>query len=173
MKWAKSRNVKNCLRSSRSLGTPASGWRAASSETIRGDADPTWCTCSSALGRPAMKDWRLTPGSVSADHLLGDIGDREPVALDLLPVDEHRRGRVDPRLGRRVLGGGDPALELHVLDAGAYVGLGGACLHGQVDEVVLAREGTVLVRLVVEQQVVELLGDLGARGVQDDRERVG
>ena len=71
MKCAKSRNVKNCLSSSRSLGTPASGWRAASSETIRGDADPTWCTCSSALGRPAMKDWRLTPGSVSAggpDH---------------------------------------------------------------------------------------------------------
>ena len=28
--------------------------RAASSATIRGDAEPTWCTCSSALGRPAM-----------------------------------------------------------------------------------------------------------------------
>src|SRR6478609_8414740 len=173
MKWAKSRKVKNSRSASRSDGTPAAGWRAASSETIRGDADPTWCTCSSALGRPAMKDWRLTPGSVSADHLLGDIGDREPVALDLLAVDEDRRGRVDPGLGRRVLGGVEPALELHVLDAGAYVGLGRPRLHGQVDEVVLARERTVLGRLVVEEQVVELLGDLGTRGVQDDRERVG
>ena len=54
MKCAKSRNVKNSLSASRSLGTPASGWRAASSETIRGDADPTWWTCSSAFGRPAM-----------------------------------------------------------------------------------------------------------------------
>ena len=65
MKWAKSRKVKNSLSPSRSEGTPAPGWRAASSETIRGDADPTWWTCSSAFGRPAMKFWRLTPRSVS------------------------------------------------------------------------------------------------------------
>ena len=107
-----------------------------------------------------MKDARLTPGSVSADHPLGDIGDREPVALDLLPVDEDRRGPVDSVLGRSVPGGVDPALELHVLDAGAYVGLGRARLHGEVDEVVLARERTLLRGLVVEEQVVELLGDL-------------
>src|SRR5215212_7641644 len=30
----------------------------ASSDTIPGDADPTWWTCSSALGSPAMNDDR-------------------------------------------------------------------------------------------------------------------
>ena len=54
MKCAKSRNSKNSRSSSGSLGT-VPGCRSASSLTIRGDAEPTWWTCSSALGRPAMK----------------------------------------------------------------------------------------------------------------------
>src|SRR5918993_2965371 len=141
MKWAKSRKVKNSRSSARSRGTPASGWRAASSETIRGDADPTWWTCSSALGRPVMKSWRLTPRSVPAgvsaartDHGGGDVGER--LALDLLPVHEDRRRRVDALLRRRLSGRLDPALEGHVLDPRAYVRLGRAGLDGPLDELV-------------------------------------
>ena len=55
MKWAKSVKVKKRARASGSCGTGLSGCRPASSATIRGEADPTWCTCSSALGRPATK----------------------------------------------------------------------------------------------------------------------
>ena len=55
MKCAKSVNVKKRTSASGSRGTGLSGCRPASSATIRGDADPTWCTCSSALGRPATK----------------------------------------------------------------------------------------------------------------------
>src|SRR3954469_25135777 len=63
MKCAKSLKTKYSASASGSAGTgelPA--WRAASSATIRGDADPTWWTCSSAFGRPAMKAVRA--GSV-------------------------------------------------------------------------------------------------------------
>src|ERR671912_117675 len=154
MKWAKSRKVKNSRSSARSLGTPASGWRAASSETIRGDADPTWWTCSSALGRPAMKDWRLTPGSVPeapsaarAEHPRGDVVDGQALSLDDLSVDEHRRGGVD-------------------------VGIGPG-LARPLDELVAVGEGARLRRLVVEEQVVELLGDLWTRLVEDHGEGVG
>ena len=142
MKWAKSRKVKNSLSPSRSLGTPASGWRAASSETIRGDADPTWWTCSSALGRPAMKGWRLTPRSVvspgvSRPNRPSPRRCRRCVwPSTSLAVDEDRRGGVDAGLGGGVVGRVDPALERHVLDPGTYVGLGRAGLDGQVDEVV-------------------------------------
>src|ERR671912_1802034 len=178
MKWAKSRKVKKSRSASRSDGTPAAGWRAASSETIRGDADPTWWTWSSALGRPAMKDGRLTPRSVpeqtsaaGADHRLRDLG--HGLALDLLAVDEDRRGGVHAVVGGGVAGRLDPALEGHVLDAGTYVALGRAGLDSEVDQVVLARERSRLRRLVVEEQVVELLGDLGTRLVEHDGERVG
>ena len=97
MKWAKSRKVKNSRSASRSDGTPAAGWRAASSETIRGDADPTWWTCSSALGRPAMKDWRLTPRSVpertsAAVPTIAAAISVDGLALDLLAVDEAPSG---------------------------------------------------------------------------------
>ncbi len=57
MKCAKSWKSKNAFSSSRSDGT-VPGCRAASSETIRGDAEPTWWTWSSAFGRPAMKSAR-------------------------------------------------------------------------------------------------------------------
>src|SRR5690349_729453 len=179
MKWAKSRNVKNSRSASRSDGTPAAGWRAASSETIRGDADPTWWTCSSALGRPAMKDWRLTPRSVSGrvrpagagEHLGGDLVHR--LALDLLAVDEHRRGGVHAGLGRGVTGGLDPALEGHVLDAGPDRVLVGPGLDGPLDQLVAVGERSRLRRLVGEEQVVELLGDLRAGLLEHDGEGVG
>src|ERR687893_2306351 len=54
MKCGKSSKTKKSRSASGSSGT-VPGCRAASSATIRGDAEPTWCTCSSALGRPAMK----------------------------------------------------------------------------------------------------------------------
>src|SRR5215218_8353193 len=53
MNFAKSVKVKYRASASGSAGTGDPGCRAASSATIRGDADPTWWTCSSALGRPA------------------------------------------------------------------------------------------------------------------------
>ena len=57
---------------------PAAGCRAASSATMRGEAEPTWCTCSSALGSPAMKSVRsgaAVTGRVSHRHRRG----RSPV----------------------------------------------------------------------------------------------
>jgi hypothetical protein len=59
MKCAKSRKAKNSRSLSGSAGTTP-GWRAASSLTIRGLAEPTWWTWSSALGSPAMKSVRVT-----------------------------------------------------------------------------------------------------------------
>ena len=53
MNCAKSVNLKYSASSAASAGTGDSGCRAASSATIRGDADPTWWTCSSAFGNPA------------------------------------------------------------------------------------------------------------------------
>ena len=58
-KCAKSRNAKNSRSRSGSLGTGPSGWRSASRDTISGEAEPTWCTWSSALGRPAMNVSRV------------------------------------------------------------------------------------------------------------------
>lgn len=55
MKCAKSVKVKYSARASGSVGTFESGCREASSATMRGDAEPTWWTWSSALGSPAMK----------------------------------------------------------------------------------------------------------------------
>src|SRR3954464_5582516 len=55
MKWRKSRNAKKSASAAGSAGTSVRpSCRAASSATIRGEAEPTWCTCSSTLGRPAM-----------------------------------------------------------------------------------------------------------------------
>src|SRR5262245_40880686 len=87
-KWAKSRNSKNLRSSSGSTGTTP-GWRMASSETIAGDAEPTWCTCSSALGSPAMNDdrsarwstgWSLSAGEpvVRTDHRRGQQAEQQP-----------------------------------------------------------------------------------------------
>ncbi len=53
MNFAKSVKVKYSASAAGSVGTGESGCRAASSATIRGDADPTWWTCSSAFGNPA------------------------------------------------------------------------------------------------------------------------
>ncbi len=72
MKCSKSRNAKYFASSSGSLGTTP-GWRSASSATIRGDAEPTWWTCSSAFGIRAMKAARS--GMAQAWH-------QPPVAAD-------------------------------------------------------------------------------------------
>src|SRR4051794_4315591 len=67
MKCAKSLKTKYSASASGSAGTgEVPACRAASSATIRGDADPTWWTCSSAFGRPAMKAVRA--GSVIPPH---------------------------------------------------------------------------------------------------------
>ena len=50
MKCPKSRNSKNVRSSSRSLGT-VPGWRSASSETIRGDAEPDVVDVQLGLGQ--------------------------------------------------------------------------------------------------------------------------
>src|SRR5690348_18323860 len=97
MKCAKSRNSKNSASASGSLGT-LPGCRSASSETIRGDAEPTWCTCSSALGRPVMKSVRLTRANL-ADGVLDRLHDLRHRARDHLAVDVHRRGPGD-EIGR-------------------------------------------------------------------------
>lgn len=55
MKCAKSVKVKYSASAAGSTGTfDRPRWRAASSATTRGEAEPTWWTCSSALGIPAM-----------------------------------------------------------------------------------------------------------------------
>ncbi len=60
MKWAKSVKVKYSASSAASGGTGVDpACRAASAATVCGDAEPTWWTCSSAFGRPAMKSVRL------------------------------------------------------------------------------------------------------------------
>ena len=67
MKCAKSRKVKYSASWAGSSGTPASGCRPARSATIRGDAEPTWWTCSSALGRSAMNAVIASCGSGTAN----------------------------------------------------------------------------------------------------------
>lgn len=62
MKCPKSVKVKKSAIASGSVGTLESGWWAASSATMRGEADPTWWTWSSALGSPAMKGCRSLIG---------------------------------------------------------------------------------------------------------------
>src|SRR3954469_25375391 len=71
MKWAKSRNSKNAASASGSLG-PTPGCRSPSWATARGDAEPTWWTCSSALGRPAMKVDRSVMSSPSQHQVTDD-----------------------------------------------------------------------------------------------------
>src|SRR6478672_9078657 len=58
MKWDRSSKTKNLASSAGSLGT-VPGCRLASSATTRWDTEPTWWTCSSTLGRPAMKLWEI------------------------------------------------------------------------------------------------------------------
>ena len=110
---------------SRSLRHPAAGWRAASSETIRGDADPTWWTCSSALGRPAMKCWRLTPaqcrrGAVScpARPSLPRSSADGRALVTCSPLTKTVGVQLTPAFGRRRAAAVTQRLERHVLDAG-------------------------------------------------------
>src|SRR5688572_18901176 len=67
MKWAKSVKVKYDASRSGSAGTgEVPSCLAASSATIRGDADPTWWTCSSAFGSPATKPSMVPDVGVSS-----------------------------------------------------------------------------------------------------------
>src|SRR6478609_2946845 len=104
MKCAKSRNSKNFRSASGSLGT-VPGCRAASSDTIRGDAEPTWWTCSSALGRPAMKpvreSARVTHRSLSLellDQVVGQVLDGAAV-VEHLAVEQDGRGALHAGIG--------------------------------------------------------------------------
>ncbi len=47
---------------------------------MRADADPTWWTWSSAFGRPAMKEERLTRRSLAAAHSEFPNADGQPSA---------------------------------------------------------------------------------------------
>src|SRR6478672_309470 len=103
MKWPKSRNSKNFRSASSSLGT-VPGWRSASSETIRGDAEPTWWTWSSALGSRLMKSAMLTRRSLSLQlldqvvrHLL-----RRSTVLEDLAVEQDRGGALYAGVERRL-----------------------------------------------------------------------
>ena len=151
--------------SSGSLGHACPGCRAASSATIRGEAEPTWWTCSSALGRPAMKSAEAHAAqsvSAAADDGSAPSSSSSPaVAVEQLAVDQDRRGAVDAGLRRR-LGGRVPtqSLERQVLDAGRGRRPRRRRLDGQVDQLVVVGERSGLGRLVRVEQVVELLGDL-------------
>src|SRR6478735_6519757 len=179
MKCAKSRNSKNLRSASGSLGT-VPGWRSASSETIRGDADPTWWTWSSGLGSPAMKPAReesagVTHRSLSLellDQVVGEVLDRATVLEDRT-VEQHRRRALHPGVRGRLGRLHHPGVALVALDRAADVGLGRPGLDGQVRELGALREGTGLAGLVLEEQVVELLRDRGAGLVEHDRERAG
>src|SRR6478752_6162627 len=159
MKCAKSRNSKNLRSASGSLGT-VPGWRSASSETIRGDADPTWWTWSSALGSPAMKPAReesagVTHRSLSLellDQVVGEVLDRATVLEDRT-VEQHRRRALHPGVRGRLGRLHHPGVALVALDRAADVGLGRPGLDGQVRELGALREGTGLAGLVLDEQV--------------------
>src|SRR6478735_12173028 len=121
MKCAKSRNSKNFRSASGSFGT-VPGCRSASSETIRGEADPTWWTWSSALGRPAMKpvreSARVTHRSLSLellDQVLRELVGRATV-LEHLPVEQHGGRAGHSRVLGGLRGSGHPVGALRGLD---------------------------------------------------------
>ena len=143
MKWAKSRKSK---KSRQLLGVGRArrrGGASASSATIRGEADPTWWTCSSALGRPAMKGARLTPRSV-AETSARPSGRRSPAACSpstTSPSTQHRRGRVHAGSREAASWRRRPSPRRPCPRCRADVGLGRARLDGQVDQVVGVGEG--------------------------------
>src|SRR4051812_3461758 len=95
MKWPKSRKAKKSASAAGSAGTGVSpSWRAASSATIRGDAEPTWCTCSSAFGSPAMNEVR----SGTETPCLRDDEDAPERERHQAVADRVRRGQL-PRQG--------------------------------------------------------------------------
>src|SRR5689334_4178104 len=152
MKCAKSRNSKNSASASGSLGT-LPGCRSASSETIRGDAEPTWCTCSSALGRPVMKSVRLTRANL-ADCVLDRRHDLRHRARGHLPVDVHRRRTGDVLL-RHHLGCRGEEVRVPGLERGLDVGVVTAGLLDEAEDLALRNAaGRGLVGLVVVEQVV-------------------
>src|ERR671910_3400620 len=104
MKCGKSSKTKKSRSASGSLGT-VPGCRAASSATIRGEADPTWCTCSSALGRPAMKS--ITPLILSAEASRRRGLLSQPTQCEQQRLGQHRaEHHIAHRGGGRVRGHG-------------------------------------------------------------------
>src|SRR4051812_46027076 len=92
MKCRKSRNAKKSASATGSAGTGESpSCRAASSATMRGEAEPTWCTCSSTLGSPAMNE----VSSVMVSLLVG--GPRHDENAAERERDGSVRGRVRGR----------------------------------------------------------------------------
>src|SRR3954452_8336549 len=141
MKWPKSRNSKKRRSSSGSLGTEP-GCRSASSETIRGEAEPTWCTCSSALGRWAMKSAVTEVGGTRRssqallelrDQVLRDVFLGASV-LEHLAVEQHRGRARDPGGCRRLGSLADPCLPGVVDDGMAHGSVLSPGLDRQVGE---------------------------------------
>src|SRR3954468_9042893 len=182
MKCAKSRNAKKSRSRSGSLGT-VPGWRSASSLTIRGEAEPTWCTCSSALGRPATNEASGEPRVVGSvvirrmmsgdlpEQRLGELVHGAAVLVDLA-VEQHGRRALHPGVRGRLRGLLDPVLLRQVLDRAPHVLLVGARPDGEVDELVVGEERPGLLGLVLVEQVVQLLGGLGPVLVEHHGERV-
>ena len=160
MKCAKSRNSKNSRSSSGSLGT-VPGWRAASSATIRGEAEPTWWTCSSALGRPPTKSVEQ-PAHVDAVHQpFCPISDHD-AAVRRTPRRREPSWRVTPSFDRRLGGVDDPLLEgVSSMSARTAASSAPASTATSIS-LVVGSWPVVLRRLVLVEQVVERLGVLGA-----------
>src|SRR4051794_27205048 len=174
MKCAKSRNSKNLRSASGSLGT-GPGCRSASSETIRGEAEPTWWTCSSALGSPVMKSARVTHRSLSPqllEQVVAELLDR-PAVLEHLAVQQDRRRALHTGVIGRLGRSHDPVVARIGLDRVPHVGLRGPGLDREVGELGALRERPGLAGLVLVEQIVELLRDVGAGLVEHDRERAG
>ncbi len=111
MKCAKSRNSKNSRSCVRVARHRRPGGARPARDDDPGEAEPTWWTCSSALGRPAMNVVEGHAGDCAVGMRLagrellepvGQVLDRAPV--ERLAVDEHRRRAVAPRPSRRTSG---------------------------------------------------------------------
>ena len=82
--------------------------RAASRATVSGDADPTWWTCSSALGRPATASAVSTPVNLPTGRL-GILRGSQGISGDADALDHDRAER-----GVELVGLGDAARGEHV-----------------------------------------------------------
>src|SRR4051794_41309694 len=85
------------------------GWRVASSLTIRAEAEPTWCTWSSALGRSRMNGSSRGAGTPGAAEVMGSLNSLDKVVRQIgggaavgerRAVEQHRGRGVDPEVLR-------------------------------------------------------------------------
>ena len=120
---------------------------------MRGEAEPTWCTCSSALGSRAMKSarsgrWSVVDGRQACQRALtsrrrsvsrlSTMSETER-ALERLAVDEHGRRALHARLGRRRVGGVDERGVVGLLHRVEHRAVGDAGLLGPGRELVARR----------------------------------